>query len=251
MARHIKQISQPLTTYLAAHRRFKLPVGEGGQLPPLLEVARRRGEAQLVEQFFAYMDSTGVEHKEQQLNLWTKMVADGRHLIDIVQRIGLAKYFTKPLAGSAEEAAYHAWCIFIDHLRENQQNRLLDIATKDFFRHHHLGLYPSQSSRPENSDELRKKATKLVRKHWGIDALLKESFETNDTVVHFCLRVKTPQYGWQILLSEQGQRLKTTRLSAYQQLISKMETEDYQCQPDPQKALPPVKSRRESLGWKY
>jgi hypothetical protein len=61
------------------------------QWPPLLQLVALRGEAVLRQRFFgAFIDKLPTQTEPAQaLAYWQRFVQDGRHLHDLVQRIGL------------------------------------------------------------------------------------------------------------------------------------------------------------------
>lgn len=175
------------------------------------------------------------------------ILRSGKPLLDVCQRIGLFDSFSGPLASTPEQSAYIAWCILIDNLAD-QQHPYLEHATTHLYRHYFFGLFPKKPS--EKADDLasiKKRVTSLLKKQWGIDAALKESFSVNSECVDFALKLKTQGQSWITLYQEQGARLKPTRLSAYKYLLQRLQ--DGQCSPAhyPANELLPVVRKKKKL----
>ena len=225
MARHLDHIVVPLRNYLNRKSRFRLPNGDGRLLPPL-EVARRCGEAQLLLQFFALMEKLHHTDHGRQLELWDQLVVNGGYILDLVQRIGLFERLVLPADADPKHWAYIAYCIFLHSLHGEPKRDLFNLATKNFLYHHYLGLYPKNpANRTMPPEVLRRRAQVRLNKGWGIGTELKESFKARDEQsMEFSLRIKPPGKAWQTLLTEEGDRLKPTRIAAYQRLLDELET---------------------------
>ena len=221
MPRHLDHIVIPLRKHLSSSRRLRLPQHLDGQLAPPLEVARLCGESLLRLQFFALMARLNHTDYGRQLALWEQLVTDGGYILDLVQRIELFAWLKIPENTEPKEWAYIAYCIYLHSLHESGNTRLFEAATNTFFYHHYLGLYPKTSqSKNIPVEQLRQRALIQLRKKWGLNAELKESFVTDGKdQVEFSLRVRSQTGVWQTLLTEQGTRLKPTRSTAYHRLL--------------------------------
>lgn len=224
MSRKLKDIVLSLKAYLEARRGFKLPgVSDDMELPPPLEIRRRRGEALLVQAFFDFMDKIAVIDAARQLELWDILIARGTYILDLAQRIGLMNHFTSPPPKRPERTAYTVWCIFLDGLSRESDRHLIQIATQGFLRHYFIGLYPKTSqAKPQNPASLRLRVLGKLRKHWGLGAELKESFVTDNDTCVFSIRLKSPGYSWQELTTVTGTRLQPTRIEAYTLLLDEV-----------------------------
>lgn len=247
MARKLRNFTNLLSNYVNSGRRIPMPVGAGYRLPPPVELHFRRGEALLVNTFFDFLERTATIDPAQQLQLWHTIIENGHNLIDLIQRIGLHRHFDAQLAPTPERSAYIAWCIFLGHLRQEDDPRYLQAATTNLYRHYLAATYPSKTAGPtpaRNADALREKALRKLRKAWGHSVELKESFRTDTsdtgTGVDFALRLKTPRRSWITLLEQRGERLKPTRLKAYQSLLNELKAGRCRPQDHPGHDLPVV-----------
>lgn len=243
MSRKLKTIVSPLSAYLKVQRGFKLP-GEGGdmELPPPLEICKRRGEALLVQEFFEFIGQIGIIDAARQLELWEILIARGTYLLDLAQRIGLMNHFTTPPARKPEQAAYTAWCIFLDSLRCASEQNLIHIATHEVFLHFYIGLYPkANNDKARSHGNLRLQALVKLRKYWGLEAELKESFVTEDDKCVFSIRLKSPGYSWKTLTTVTAERLKPARLEAFTLLLDEVRNGLHRPESAVATRLPPVK----------
>ncbi len=224
MARHLEHITAPLLDHLADRKRIRLPTSAGGQLLPPLEVARRCGEAYLLLKFFDMMEKLGHTDHGRQLELWEQLVEKGGYVLDLAQRIGLFQWLVLPVGTEPERWAYTAYCILLHSLHGEPNKQLFELATYRFLYHHYLGLYPKSSvSRFAPPEQLRQRAQVRLNKRWGLGTELKESFKTDEQErVFFSLRIKPPGKAWITLLSEEGERLKPTRIATYQRLLEEL-----------------------------
>lgn len=225
MARKLKHIVFPLKAFLDTRLTFKIPgLQEGGGLPALLEIQKRRGEALLVESFFNFMeDEARIVEPSRQLELWDTLIYKGGYILDLAQRIGLMNCFATMPAKNPEQAAYVAWCIFLDSLRRENDTNLKNMATKIFFKHYFIGLYPEKSRRKKENDlTLRRRAEGKLRKNWGLNMELKESFTTDGDGCVFSIRIKPCNGPWQTLNTCTGTRLKPTKIEAYTSLLKEI-----------------------------
>ena len=243
LSRKLKNIVSPLSVYLQAQRGFKLP-GEGDdtKLPPPLEIRKRCGEALLVQEFFAFMGQIGLVDAARQLELWDILIARGTYLLDLAQRIGLMNHFATPPARNLEQAAYTAWCIFLDTLHCASEKNLIRIATHEVFLHFYIGLYPrANNDKTRTHGNLRLQALVKLRKCWGFMAELKESFTTEDDNCVFSIRLKSPGYSWQTLATATAPRLKLARFEAYTLLIDEIKNGQHRPETAAATRLPPLK----------
>lgn len=105
---------------------------------------------------------------------------------------------------------------------------MLSTATEAFYRHYFVGLFPKASApKTDDPETLRRQALTRLRRAWGQDAELKESFKAEDGQVHFALRLKTAHRQWLTLLETEGTRLQTTRLAAYRQVLEQLSAGGY------------------------
>ena len=230
MPRHLDHIVSPLRSHLLKRKLVRLPQSLDGQLPPPLEVARLCGESLLRLKFFGLMKTLNHTDYARQLALWDQLVANGGYILDLVQRIELFFWLKVPAGSNPRDWAYAAYCIFLHSLHGSGNSQLFELATGKFLYHHYLGLYPkSATSKKIPAEQLRQRALVRLRKRWGLAAELKESFVTDDKEgVQFSLRIKPQGEGWHTLLTEQGERLKPTRLAAYNRLLQEMEEGKHQ-----------------------
>jgi hypothetical protein len=221
LARKLKHIVFPLKAFLDTRRTFKLPgAQEGAGLSPLLEIRKRRGEALLVEAFFNFMEAANVADPSRQLELWDTLISKGGYILDLAQRIGLMNCFTTLPTKKPEQAAYVAWCIFLDSLRRENDTNLKNIATKSLFKHYFIGLYPEKNiKKKENLLTLRRRLEGKLRRHWGLNMELKESFTTENDSCEFSIRIKPYEEPQQTLITHTGTRLKPTKIEAYNFLL--------------------------------
>jgi len=243
MSRKISHIVQPLKLFVQSPKfGCKLPIGEHFHLPPLLEVARLKGEALAIQSFFTFLTEQYVQDPQWSLDLYQQIVRSGKPLLDLSQRIGVFAHFSGPLAATPEASAYIAWCILLDALH-TQQHPSFEHATTGFYRHYFLGMFPKKPA--EKADDLatlKQQLKKQILRHFGADATFKESFVVNDHQVHFTLKLKRQQMSWVDAWQETGERLKPTRMLAYKNLLHALEQGTLASLT--QTNLPPVASRK-------
>jgi hypothetical protein len=239
MSRKLSLITESLKRFVSSPRfGCKLPIGSHFVLPPVLEIAKRRGEAILVSRFFEFTRSQHVSDPAWELALYEQIVSSGKPLLDICQRIGIFKHFSAPLADTPEQAAFIAWCILTDTL-DKEQHPYLENATTDFFRHFFLGHFPkSPVEQKLDLNLLKQRVNRRVLRLWGPDAVIKESFTVSDTEVQFTIKLKTSGSSWLNLWHIIGTRLKPTRVACYTELLEALE--DGRCKPETVEATPLV-----------
>lgn len=225
--RRLKFITTPIKRHLSgqAHTKKLKLVYQKGVLAPPLQVAFFRGEGLLKSCFFVLMEKMNFHNPERQLELWQLLVINPGYLLDFLQRIGLYSQIEHDSDMDSEVSCFHLYCILLDSLSQQANNTLLSKATDEFFRFHIYGLYPKKEASPKKNtaEQLKHKVLLKLRKNWGGTAELKESFITTDEQVDFKLRLKVKNYSWQTLIELQGERLKSARLDAYNQLLAALE----------------------------
>lgn len=225
MARKLSTILEPISIFLATARlRLRMPIGPNYQLPSVLENSRIRGEARLILCFYQFLDSNGVRDPDRQLVLWEQLIGNGRNLLDVCQRLNVFKFFSGPLDSKPEKAAFIAWCILVDNLYLAKQGAYSQ-ATEQLMRFFFLGLYPSKPQPvKESMEKIRNQLLREIKKRWGNDTELKESFRTDQQPNLFSLRIKAPGQTWLTLLTCQGESIKPLRQLTYKQLLSDIQS---------------------------
>lgn len=85
-------------------------------------------------------------------------------------------------------------------------------------------LRPSKAAADQTTLEtLKNKATQLLKKHIGHQAVLKESWTEHNEAIQFTLKLKpAPHEPWQDYLSIERPRLKPARLKAWEAVIQQL-----------------------------
>ena len=234
------------------------------QWPALLQVAALRGEAVLRQRFFgAFIDKLPTQTEPAQaLAYWQRFVEDGRHLHDLVQRVGLgaavraeaAITVSDTSAGPYSRALY---CALLDQLDTASRStaadagtcaRLASLACEAFFTQLWLQQFPQApsavSAQGKDIEALRQRLqVALQRKHknTGKDtkggASYRESFRTitqadGVDLIRFSLLAKLGNAPWHSLVEVERPRLKTAKLpncqtaklAAYQAALKSLKT---------------------------
>lgn len=218
--------------FLAAWGQRERPAKHTGQahdtLPAPYELAALRGEGVLRERFFThFMAKLPVElDATQQLALWQTMVEDGGQITAWVQRLGIAKALRREAAlpEHANQASRKLYTLLLDTLH-HQAPELLPWAAEAYFWHCWKQQFPDSPSTPERkatqAEVLREQLVRALRKHHGEAVEVKESFKETADMVMFSLMSKRPSAPhWATMVSVERPRLKSARLSAYEEALS-------------------------------
>jgi len=231
--RRLKHIVIPIKRHLISqsyNKKLKLTY-EQGELSLPLQVAFLKGEGVLRKQFFTLMEQLHFVDPARQLELWRLLVIKPGYIVDFLQRIGLYHLTENNTSINSETQCFHLYCILLDSLAVKKEEKMLCIASSDLFRFYIYGLYPktnTNTSTKNKADLLHHQALLKLRKLWGGSVVLKESFSTTKEAVEFSLQLKIKGHNWQTLTKINGERLKTTRINAYNLLLKELKQEQYQ-----------------------
>lgn len=234
MSRHtgsfdrLKGIVAPLATHVAANSQ-KLS-GKGAEsvdaLPAPLRLAALRGEGVLRGRFFHHFGQA-LPHAPtagQWLDYWQRFVLQRGIIADLVRRAGMyqATGLSQRPDVNDDELCFHLYCVLLDSLAQQNNEQLLHIAVERFFVYHWRQQFPTEvQANPErpNVTALRQRLERRLKKQYGNKAKLKESFEQSAKKVSFRLLLVLPNQVPQELIRLDGQRLKPTRVRAYERAL--------------------------------
>jgi len=231
MAKHIKQITVPISNYLSqrfGHTLRGNKSADEGQLPPHLEWAKVRGEALLIDRFFSHFERHHIDDIHSQLFFWKQFRNNPNALPLIAVKTGLTIAFQKQvgqtyLDKTAEhEQHYNAYCCLLWDIYQNKNHSLLDISTYALFNHFAATIFPATAVR-DDINKLKREIQKALAQQWNIRPEIKESFTTENEEVTFSLIARMGGYPPIKLLTQIGKRLKPTRLKAYQTALNQLE----------------------------
>ena len=232
----LKALAHPLQQFLSgwgAHEKPSAPKPNAtghAPLPTPYELAALRGEGILRERFFnAFMAKLPVTlEASQQIATWQTLVEDGGHVTAWVERLGIAKALRRealvPLNTSHEARKLYTLFLYALH---TQAPELLPWAAEGYFWHCWKQQFPDAPAKPENGSKasaevLRERLLRALLKQHGNGVELKESFTQTVDAVHFALLWRTGLHEpWQTLHQVVRPRLKTARLFAYGETISR------------------------------
>lgn len=237
-SRHsLKALAYPLQQFLAgwgARERPSKPHGQGHELPAPYELAALRGEAILRQRFFKQlMEKLPVQlDAGQQIDLWQSMVDEGGQITAWVQRLGIAKALRREavIPVKITEESRKLYCVLLDAL-DQEAPTLLTWAVEAYFWHGWKERFPDatlpiEKSQSANTEVLRERLVRGLRKHYGEGVEIKESFQQTPERVQFTLLAKRASSSrWETVLEVERPRLKTARLAAYQHAIKQMHPE--------------------------
>jgi len=230
MARHIRQITEPIAAYVAARFVHSLRGNKNAnqnQLPPHLEWAKVRGEALLVNRFFSHFERHHVDDIDSQLFFWNQLRQNTEVLPVVSEMSGLIAVFKKQvgqlyLEQTAEsDQHYIAYCCLLWDIHQKKDNSLLDISTFMLFKHFSATIFPAKAKR-DDVKKLTREIQKILAQQWNIRPEIKESFVTGEDAVSFSLIARMGGYSPCELITLKGKRLKPTRLKAYQNVIKQL-----------------------------
>ncbi len=229
MARHLKQITDPLAAYLNERFPIRAPsAGPGARLAPALEVAHLQGEALLRQRFFAYLQQRHLEDPQNQLDLWQGFCGGAQVLRLCCDNSGLTRIFLRQApegylrANSEDAVRLDAYCALLHDLRQRDQTQLLARLTDQLFSHYIAGIYPAEAAAP-GEQELKRAIRGHLARQWNLRPEIRESYRTEENGVVFTLIAKTAGFHPLELITLQGNRLKPTRLAACRQLHEQLE----------------------------
>jgi hypothetical protein len=232
----LKALAHPLQQFLSgwgAHEKPSAPKPNAtghAPLPAPYELATLRGEGILRDRFFnAFMAKLPVTlDASQQIATWQTLVEDGGHITAWVERLGIAKALRRealvPLNTSQE--ARKLYTLFLDALN-TQAPELLPWAVEGYFWHCWKQQFPDAPAKVDDGSKAsaavqRERLLRALRKQHGNGVELKESFTQTLDAVHFTLLWRNGLHEtWQTLHQLERPRLKTARLSAYGETISR------------------------------
>ena len=230
MARKLKLVTTHISQYLA--KRFPKGSGASHKIPPHanreslpapLYIAFLQGEALLRLKFFAYLQERSISDPNSLVLLWQQLITDKKYIQQIVEASGLLNYFIfgqglAPDTSQYKEQCFTAYCILIFDASEAGNNNLVIGLTKGLVVHFMPALYPEQP-KVTDSKLLKNQIAKQLALKWGLRPEIKESFITNEGRVSFSLVCKLRRRPPVTLITLEGNRLKPTRLKAYQALL--------------------------------
>ncbi len=231
MARHLKQITDPVSGYLK--KRFSLSStakrgGDKKELPPLLEIAFLQGEAVLRQKFFRFLINRKIEDAKSQLHFWNSFQQGADVFTQFCQASGLNDAFKQQISTdyiqmhSNEKLQYTGYCCLLWDLQQNKQSALLSSVTDQLFSHYIASIFPTQSTQKTHK-ELTQEIIKQLALRWQIRPEIKESYKIENDEVIFTLVAKMQGYHPVDLITLQGKRLKPTRLAANKRLLQQLE----------------------------
>ena len=191
-------------------------------MPAPFMLAAIRGEGVLRERFFGYF-ITRLPIKldaEQQLTLWDRLIENGGHINDWVQRLGVAQALRReaPLPEKNQHETRQLYALLLHALAEEQPH-LLPLAADGFFYHLWRQQFPAQATSQQVKTQaatLREQLTRALRKSHKQAVTVRESFRQQDNEVCFTLLCKIANNpNWQTLVEVKRPRLKTARRAAY------------------------------------
>jgi len=235
MARKLKLITAQISQYLA--KRFSKGTGTAHKipahisrksLPAPLYIAFLQGEALLRLRFFAYLNERSISDPDSLFRLWEQLIEDKKFIQQIVEDSGLLNYFILSKKELVEDSSYYSeqcftvYCILIFDAHESANSVLLTSLTKGLVVHFMPTLYPEQS-KITDIKLLKNQIAKQLALKWHIRPEIKESFVTTDGEVVFSLLAKIAKQPFITLITLEGNRLKPTRLKAYQNLLNQLD----------------------------
>jgi len=224
MAKHIQQITSPITAYLRQRFGHALRGNKGANefsLPPHLEWARLRGEALLIKRFFNYFEQRHIEDVNSQLFFWQQFKSNPDALPLLSNKTGLIIAFKAQVSQAylekttEQEQHFIAYCCLLWDIHQQKNQALLATTTDIFFGHFAATIFPAESRR-DNINKLKCDIRKHLAQRWNIRPEIKESFSSDEDGVSFSLIARISGYAPCPLLTISGKRLKPTRIKAYQ-----------------------------------
>ena len=229
MARHLNQLTSPISSYLKNRFSFTTKSkGRGHTLSPVLELAFLKGEAHLRQRFFKFLEQRHFDNPETQLHFWNLFQQGAEVFNQFCHTSGLTQAFKGQTTEeyqqhySPEQLQYTAYCCLLWDLQINKNSALLHMATDRLFAHYIASNFPKEAAK-HSVEQLKREIRKHLAKQWQLRPEIRESFKTEDDKVEFTLIARIPGYHPKSLITIEGVRLKTTRLNACKQLLQQLQ----------------------------
>lgn len=229
--RALKRIVEQINTIILAWsgdnpKRKSYKVGGADGLPPYYELMAIKGEGILIERFFTQLPKRiGMDIPPQQwLEFWHTHVNQGGILLDFIQRTQWLTVLSKgaELPNIDKSSAKALYCVLLAVLQERSPS-VLALAVDDYFLHLWKQRFPSESTPLSHKDDLQQLRHKLnhrLRRLRSLPCESKESFVQQGDMVSFKLLFRDGKnQPWQTLIQLERPRLKTARLTAYEQVL--------------------------------
>jgi hypothetical protein len=233
----LKALAYPLQQFISAWGARekpsspKLSTNAHTTLPAPYELAALRGEGILRQRFFgAFIEKVPVElDASQQIATWQALVEEGGHITAWVERLGIAKALRREaqIEAHANAQSRKLYAVLLDALQA-QAPELLPWAVESYFWHCWRQQFPSTAAGEDNNtddtDVLRARLVRNLRKRHGNRVEIKESFTQSEEAVDFSVLWRKDQTEpWQTLHHVNRPRLKTARLAAYSEAMRESE----------------------------
>lgn len=211
MSKHLYHISNSLKNYLSYRRLiFK---GDNAQVLFL------KGEARFRLAFFEVLNTQKISDSHSQYQLWQRLIEDKQAIVELAEKSGLAVYAKL----NSHKTDYPQQCWFCYCVVFAQAETVLVQALSEGFVLHYLPIFFPKIKPLSELVVLQKQLNRLLQKKYSQRVLLKESFQTNADGVSFSLLLKLANQKPEVLLTQTGKRLKSTRLAVYKQVVKLME----------------------------
>ena len=231
MARHLKQITAPLSGYLQKRFSFRTQgksSADQKQLAPELELSYLLGESLLRQRFFAFLHQRKIDDPKSQLHFWNLFLQGNDVFTSFCQSSGLTEAFKQQIStgyqqqNSIEKLHYTAYCCLLWDLHQHNESSLLTKVTDQLYSHYIATSFPAEAA-SKTPQQLNREIVKRLFQQWQLRPEIKESYKTEDDVVSFTLLAKTAGYHTVEVITLQGKRLKPTRLAAARRLLEQLE----------------------------
>ncbi len=249
MAKHSKHFTQSLKSYLSVgsgerqKRKWYNKQSNGHtseqQLPDALKLSILRGEATFRQQFFDYFERKGFDDSFSYL-AYQKIVIGSNVITDFVQHIGLQKaieeYIQSGIAttnSDYRQQCYQLYCLFIDHLAQNNESKLLHNATVELVQHYLPSFFPKADKVKPSLEILQKQLRKALNIRWHCQVKIKESFSTTDSDATMRLLAYVDKCYPTELICVTDKRLRSAKFKAYHQLLEQINHNDFDITPTP------------------
>ncbi|MDP8186044.1 hypothetical protein [Phocoenobacter skyensis] len=242
MAKHSKHFTQSLKIYLSAgngeRHKYKWH-NKGQQLPDALKLSILRGEMIFRQQFFDYFESKGFDDNFSYL-AYQKIVVSSNVITEFVQQIGLQKateeYIQSGIAttnSNYHQQCYQLYCLFVDHLANNDETKLLHNATVALVQHYLPSFFPKVDKVKPSLETLQKQLRKALNIRWHCQVKIRESFTTTDSDATMRLIAYVDKCHPAELICTTQKRLRSAKFKAYHQVLEQINNGDFDITPIP------------------